>query len=76
MAVICTLRARQAPMAPPIAMATITISQEMASAGGRYIRVVSTARPMPVMPKRLPCREVAGEERPRSARMNRMPETR
>ena len=31
---------------------------------------------MTAMPKRLPCREVAGEDRPRSARMNRTPATR
>ena len=48
------LRARQAPIAPPMAMPTITMTQLKTSAGGRYTSVVSTARPMPIMPNRLP----------------------
>ena len=39
-------------------------------------RVVATAIAMPIMPLRLPAREEAGEDSPRSARMNRTPETR
>jgi hypothetical protein len=38
--------------------------------------VVTTAISIPVMPKRLPLRLVAGEESPRSARMNNTPATR
>ena len=38
--------------------------------------VVKMATPMPIMPKRLPCRDEAGDERPRKARMNRTPATR
>ncbi len=51
-------------------------SQESPLEGGRTASVVRTATAMPIMPKRLPWREVAGEDSPRSARMNRMPETR
>ena len=39
-------------------------------------RVVRTAMVMPIMPLRLPAREVAGEDRPLSARMNSTPATR
>src|SRR6476646_6898655 len=38
--------------------------------------VVSTAIVMPIMPYMLPWREVTGLDRPRSARMKRIPETR
>ena len=63
-------------MPPPIAKPRMTRNQEKPEAGGRSASVVSTAMAMPAMPKRLPCREVAGEDRPRSARMNRTPATR
>ena len=76
MSVILTDRAFQAPMPAPAPRPTITISHAKASAGGRYHSVVTTAIAMPAMPKRLPWREVAGEDRPRRARMKRMPETR
>ena len=46
------------------------------STAGVSASVVSTAIAMPIMPKRLPWREEAGEERPRKARMNRTPATR
>jgi hypothetical protein len=75
-AVICTVRARHAPMPPPMAMPKMMSSQEIALEGGRSASVVTTAIAMPSMPKRLPWRDVAGEESPRSARMKRMPETR
>ena len=39
-------------------------------------RVVTMAIAMPTMPRKLPRREVSGEERPRSARMKSAPETR
>ncbi len=38
--------------------------------------VVTTAISIPIMPKRLPVRLVAGEDRPRSARMKNTPDTR
>ena len=38
--------------------------------------VAAPAMPMPIMPKRLPCRDVTGEERPRSASTNRTDATR
>ena len=51
-------------------------SQGVAPDGGFNASVVRTAIAMPIMPNRLPWREEAGEERPRKARMNRIPETR
>ena len=38
--------------------------------------VVRMAIAMPTMPYMLPCREVAGDDKPRSAMMNSAPETR
>ena len=38
--------------------------------------VVKMAIAMPIMPKRLPCREVAGLDKPLSARMKRTPAAR
>ena len=49
-AVICTVRARQTPMPPPMAKPRITSTQEKKPEGGRSTSVVSTARPMPIMP--------------------------
>ena len=46
------------------------------STAGAGRSVVTMAMPMPIMPKRLPCCEVVGCDRPRSARMNSTPETR
>ena len=63
-------------MPPPIAKPSTTSSQAMPLEGGRSASVVSTAIAMPIMPKRLPWREVAGDDRPRSARMKRTPATR
>src|SRR4051812_4663571 len=74
--VIGTLRAMTAPMEPPIATPRITSTQPSPSAGGRAASVVTTAMAMPIMPKKLPCLEDAGLERPRSDRMNRTPATR
>ena len=45
-------------------------------AGGTANSVVKMAIAMPTMPRVLPRREVAGCDRPFSARMNRAPETR
>src|SRR5258708_3668782 len=74
--VIGTRRAITAPMLPPMAMPRITSSQPMPSAGGCAASVVTTAIPMPIMPKKLPCRDEAGLDSPRSDRMNRTPATR
>src|SRR3978361_523434 len=63
-------------MLPPMAMPITTSSQPMASAGGCAASVVATAIPMPIMPKKLPWRDEAGLDSPRSDRMNRTPATR
>src|SRR4051794_13306132 len=63
-------------MLPPMAMPRTTSSQPNPSAGGCAASVVTTAMPMPIMPKKLPWRDDAGLERPRSDRMNRTPATR
>src|SRR6476659_9127571 len=74
--VIGTLRAITAPIPPPMAMPRITSTQAMPSAGGWTASVVATAIAMPIMPNRLPWRDVAGLDRPRSDRMNSTPATR
>src|ERR1700738_4032170 len=75
-AVIGTRRAITAPMLPPIATPRITNNQARPSAGGCEASVVATAMPMPIMPKKLPWRDDAGLDRPRSDKMNRTPATR
>src|ERR1700739_3061857 len=74
--VIGTRRAITAPMLPPIATPRITSSQATPSAGGCEASVVATAMPMPIMPKKLPWRDDAGLDRPRSDKMNSTPATR
>src|SRR3954449_10412822 len=74
--VIGTRRAITAPMLPPTAMPRMTSSQPTPSAGGCEASVVATAIAMPAMPKKLPCREEAGLDSPRSDRMNSTPATR
>src|SRR6185312_13501513 len=54
----------------------ITKSQPTPSAGGCAASVVATAIAMPIMPKKLPWRDDAGLESPRSDKMNRTPATR
>ena len=49
---------------------------EAARRAPRGSNVVTIASAMPTMPKRLPCREDSGLDKPRSAWMNRAPETR
>jgi len=61
---------------PPMASPRITRSHPPAPAGRWKMSVVAMAMPMPIMPYRLPCRDVVGWERPLSARMKRMPATR
>src|ERR1700738_4074330 len=90
--VIGTRRAITAPMLPPMATPSTTSIQPTPSAGGRGARgvapavtapaggaarsVVATAIAMPAMPKKLPWRDEAGLDSPRSDRMNRTPATR
>src|SRR5206468_12342035 len=74
--VIGTRRAITAPMLPPMAMPRTTSSQPIPSAGGCAASVVATAIAMPIIPKKLPCRDEAGLDSPRSDRMNRTPATR
>src|SRR6202021_1224370 len=74
--VIGPRRAITAPMLPPIATPRITNNQARPSAGGCEASVVATAMPMPIMPKKLPWRDDAGLDRPRSDRMNSTPATR
>src|SRR3569623_842858 len=75
-AVMGTRRAITAPAPPPMPRPRITSTQEKKLAGGCSASVVATAIAMPIMPNRLPCRLVAGLERPRSERMKRTPATR
>ena len=74
--VIGTRRAMTAPIEPPMAMPSTTRIQATASAGGWLASVVATAIAMPIMPKKLPWREEAGLDSPRSDRMNSTPATR
>ena len=74
--VIGTRRAMTAPIEPPMAMPSTTSSQAMPSAGGWLASVVATAIAMPIMPNKLPWREEAGLDSPRSDRMNSTPATR
>ena len=74
-AVIGMRRAISAPGTAPAATATRIRTQVPKPLFSSTNSVVRTASPMPIMPKRLPAREVSGEDSPLSARMNRMPET-
>src|ERR1700675_4951419 len=74
--VIGTPRAINARIEPPMATPRTTSTQAMPSAGGWAASVVATAIAMPIMPKKLPRRDVAGLDSPRSDRMNRTPATR
>ena len=74
-AVMAMRRAMMAPIEPPMARPS-AISAKPPQPGVASASVVTMAMPMPIMPKKLPCRLVVGCDRPRSARMNRMPETR
>ncbi len=69
--VICTLRAAYRPMAPPTASEP-TIQGRPAAVTRGPNTVASTAIVMPMMPNRLPRREVSGFDRPPRLRMNRM----
>ena len=68
-------RAVIAPTPPPMASPS-TISAKPPRLGVASASVVAMAMAMPIMPYMLPWRLVVGCDRPRSARMNRMPETR
>src|SRR6202171_876648 len=73
--VIGTRRAITAPMLPPMAMPSTTSNQARPSVGGWLASVVATAIAMPIMPKKLPCRDDAGLDSPRNDRMNSTPAT-
>ena len=73
--VMAMRRAVTAPTEPPMASPS-TIRPKPAEVGVASASVVAMAMPMPIMPYMLPWRLVVGCDRPRSARMNRMPETR
>ena len=68
-AVIWIRRATTIPMPPPSTMA-IAISRNPVPDMPRCSSVASTAIPMPIMPNRLPCRDVTGLESPRNASTN------
>ena len=51
-------------------------TQVSCDSGADCASVVSTAIAMPIMPYRLPRRELSGLDRPRSAMMNSTPEAR
>src|SRR3984957_18605909 len=53
-----------------MATPSTTSSQPMPSAGGCAANVVAIAMPMPIMPKKLPWRDEAGLDSPRSDMMN------
>src|SRR5579872_5306558 len=74
--VIGTRRAITAPMLPPMATPSTTSTQANPSVGGWLASVVAIAIAMPIMPSRLPRRDVAGLDSPRSERMKRTPATR
>src|SRR5258708_31516641 len=59
-----------------MATPSTTNNQPMPWAGGWAASVVAIAIPMPIMPKKLPCRDDAGLDKPRSDKMNRTPATR
>ena len=63
-------------MLPPMAMPAMISTQLSQSFGPATASVVRMAMPMPIMPRRLPWRDDAGLDSPRSARMNRAPDTR
>src|SRR5260370_24613632 len=59
-----------------MASPSMTSRQPMPSAGGWAASVVATAIAMPAMQRKLPRRDDAGLDSPRSAKMNRPPATR
>ena len=63
-------------MPPPMAIPRITRIQPIWPDGGCAANVVAIAMVMPTMPKKLPWREDAGLDKPRSERMKRTPATR
>ena len=75
MAVIAIFLAAVPPMTAPMPSPSATRPMTM---GERCMvaSVVRMAIAMPTMPYMLPCREVAGDDKPRSAMMNSAPETR
>jgi len=73
---IAMRRAVSAPTPPPMARPPTIIVQVSGSETPATHSVVRIAMVMPIMPKRLPCCEVTGWDRPRSARTNSTAATR
>src|SRR3954471_20099153 len=71
--VIATRRAITAPTPPPMPSPRRTRIHPPKPAGRLKASVVTMAIPMPIMPYRLPCRDVVGWDSPLRARMKRMP---
>ncbi len=69
-------RAVTAPMAAPMPMPPAIMDHVSRSSTPATHSVVAMAMAMPIMPLRLPARLVTGDDSPRSAMMNRTPETR
>ena len=63
-------------MPPPISKPPTISAQVSSERSPIWPSVVSTAMAMPIMPSRLPRRELSGLDSPRSARMNSTPEVR
>jgi hypothetical protein len=76
MAVMAMRRAMTVPTPPPRASPIRIIRVALMLAGGMAKSVVAMAIAMPTMPSMLPRRDVAGCDRPFSARMKRAPERR
>ena len=74
-AVIWMRSATATPIPPPIRMPN-RISRYAQPPKPWCNSVATTAMAMPIMPNRLPSRDVTGDDKPRSARMNRTAATR
>ena len=72
-AVIGILKAMNAPMEPPINNNIIRYKNAVEKFPTE-IKVTIIAIAIPIIPNRLPCREVSGDERPRRAKINKTPE--
>ena len=73
-AVIGILYAMNAPIAPPTSKKTITYTNPNEKLSTDK-KVTTTAIIIPVIPKKLPCLEVSGDESPLNAKMNNTPDT-
>tara|TARA_B100000131_G_C17781698_1_gene477575 strand:- start:59 stop:571 length:513 start_codon:yes stop_codon:yes gene_type:complete len=73
-AVIGILNAINAPMEPPISK-NIKRYIKPVEKFPTETKVTTIAIPMPKIPKKLPCLDVSGEDRPLKAKINNIPET-